>query len=94
MAGLKVSRALLDQKSSDAILAIRDAFRKVETLSEYLSTVPSDAPEGDLLVKTMEEGGFGYTADEAYLIRYVFQMLNDLNVQPALESGRKLTGLE
>lgn len=92
MAGLQVSRSLLDMKSAEAVLAVRSAFEKVETLKGYLATLPDDAVGGDPL--TVSTGGFVYTADEAYVLRYVFESLNNLNVQPILDVGRKLTGLE
>lgn len=95
MAGLQVTKDLLDLKSAQAVLAVREAFDQVETIFEYLATVPANAEGGDPLTLPLDQGGkFGYTADEAYLIRFVFESLHGLAVQPILDTGRKLTGLE
>lgn len=93
MAGMKVARDLLDMKSAEAILAVRNAFEKVETIEAYLATVHADEAGGDPF--TREDGEFRYTADEAYLLRYLFSSLDGLRsqVQPLLDSGRQLTGL-
>lgn len=94
MAGINVTRSDLDWKAARTIQALRSAFNDVEIVFNYLSQHPSNAPEGDLLTKSEAEGGFGYTADEAYLIRVVFEGLHNLDVEPLLAQGSKLTGLE
>lgn len=104
MAGREVTRQLLDMKAAEAIVAVRHAFEKVETVKEFLSTVPSDAPGGDPLTlptnptdaldSDSAAGKFGYTADEAYLIRYLFESLMQFDIKALLKDGRKLTGLE
>lgn len=93
MAGLTVTRDLLDHRAAQAVIDIRNAFEKAQTVFDYLATVPS-TPDGDPLTKPVSEGGFGYTADEAYLIRVVFERLSALEVEPILVDGRKLTGLD
>lgn len=104
MAGRAVTREGLDWASADAVIAVRDAFRKVRTVKAFLDQVPSNAPGGDPLTKdvtpsdpmdpTTASGKFGYTDDEAYLIRVVFDQLTALEVQPILDTARKLTGLD
>lgn len=94
MAGLEVSRSNLDQKVAEAIIAVRRSFRQVDRVNGFLSNNPSNAVDGDLLTKDPAEGGFGYTADEAYLIRVTFEQLTALDVEGPLELGRKLTGLD
>lgn len=103
MAGRDVSRGSLDQVAADAVIAVRDAFRQVRTVKAFLDQVPANAEGGDPLTKPIAQtvdsaegfvpGKFGYTDDEAYLIRLVFDQLNSLEVQPILDTGRKLTGL-
>ena len=94
MAGLKVTRELLDMRSAEAILAVREAVAKIETINAFLATVPSGGEGGDPL--TDPEGAFKYNEDEAYLMRYLFEQLHTVRpqVDPILEAGRKLTGLE
>lgn len=93
MAGFTVSRELLDMKAGEAVLHIREAFENADIVNSFLKQNPSNGPDGDLLTKPVEDGGFGYTADEAYLIRVVFEGFDALNVEPILEMGSKLTGL-
>lgn len=103
MAGANVTRNDLDYAASQALVDLRQAFRKVDAIQTFLVNHPSDAAEGDLLKApqsgagdpTSAPSGFGYTDDEAYLIRRVFQDLYDLKQQaaPIQEMGRKLTGL-
>lgn len=93
MAGHDVFRGQLDQQSGNTVVAVREAFEAVTTMNEFLKNIPSDAAGGDILTKPEEDGGFGYTADEAYLLRVVFEQLNALPVQPILDIGRALTGL-
>lgn len=104
MAGFEVTRPQLDAKAAEAVVAVREAFQKVQTLFEFLGNLPSDTPGGDpLTLSTVPEdpmapnsasGKYGYTADEAYLLRYVFTTLNAIDIEPVLHTGRKLTGLE
>lgn len=94
MAGLQVSRALLDMKAAEAVLAIRDAMSKINTIVKFLDFVPNTADTPDPL--TLEP--FNYTADEAYLIRVVFQEFGTLSISADLnanlDQARRLTGLE
>jgi len=104
MAGREVTRTALDERSAEALMAIRDAFRKVDTIQEFLSNNPVANGVDPLTLPTTDNtdpmnpkpgpGKFGYTADEAYLIRLVFQQLTDLNAKSPLKLGRKLTGLD
>lgn len=103
MAGLQVNRGLLDMKASEAVLAVREAIKKVQTIAAYLATVPVGADGVDPLTAAPVDGqtgqvssapAFGYTAAEAQNIRFVFNTLASMNIQPVLDAGRKLTGLE
>lgn len=94
MAGLEVTRSQLDMKSAEAIIALRDAVAQAETIQAFLSTIPVAQDGTDPLVVPELEGGFGYTADEAYLIRFLFQSITDLPIDNLREQGRKLTGLQ
>jgi len=93
MAGSPVDRNLLDAKASEAVVSVRNAFRKVETLQTFLANnpIPDNGAGVDPLVDD-----FGYNTDEAYLLRLVFgdlYYLND-NINTIMRNGRKLTGLE
>lgn len=107
MAGFDVSRGLLDQRSAEAVLAVRGAFDIVEAITAFLATVPADAPGGDKLTRPQvppvdengqptAEPGFGYTADEAYLIRVTFEALHAArqSIAGTLDAARQLTGLQ
>lgn len=103
MAGREVTRIDLDRETAEAVIAVREAFRRVRTVKAYLDQVPANSEGGDPLTlsvnptDTMDAstapGKFGYTEDEAYLIRVVFDQLTNLEVQPILDTARKLTGL-
>lgn len=103
MAGQAVTRQDLDYAVSQAIIDLRQACRKVDSINKFLSFHPSNAVGGDLLTNPLPTasdptgavGGFGYTEDEAYLIRIIFEQLNGVRetALPILETGRKLTGL-
>lgn len=93
MAGSPVDRNLLDAKASEAIVTLRQALRKVETIQAYLVNhpVPDNGAGVDPLM-----GDFGYDADEAYLLRLVFGDLDYMrgNINGTMVNARKLTGLE
>ena len=90
MAGSKVTRKIMDDKSSEAILTLRIGFDRTENVAKWLANNP-DAGQGDPLVTDLE-----YTVDEAYLIRLVFQNLEALRTanEANFELARKLTGLD
>lgn len=93
MAGSPVDRNLLDAKMSEAIVNLRTAFRKVETIQNYLVNNP--IPDNGAGVDPLESE-FNYTHDEAYLIRLVFGDLDYArgNLSTTMTNARKLTGLE
>lgn len=97
MAGYEVSRAGLDAKSAESVIAVREAFRKVRNVKSALDNIKSDAPDpfnADKTVDSLTLEPFNYTPDEAYLFRVLFDNLSGLPVQELLDTGRKLTGLE
>lgn len=104
MAGRTVTRSELDAKAADAVIAVRRAFVLVENVKSFLDNTPSNADGGDPLTKSTAQtdsmdpssapGAFGYTEDEAYLIRLVFDQLSALEVEPIIHTARKLTGLD
>ena len=91
MAGADVQKYTVDSKASDAVLSLRSAFAKVEIMAKWLENQPNDPTNGDSLVTV-----FGFTADDAYLIRSVFQQLETIRTTNAslFDNARKLTGLE
>lgn len=108
MAGRNVTRAELDIKLAEAVLAIREAMTKVNTINGFLAQVPVGADGVDPLTISTSltdpmdpnsaPGKFGYTQDEAQVIRLVFQQLNELatstSISATLLAARKLTGLD
>jgi len=89
-AGIQVSKGSLDSRASDAILTLRNGFNKVESISVWLSNNPKSGDVDPLVSE------FGYTTDEAYLIRILFEGLQTLKNSNSqlFQLGRKLTGLE
>lgn len=89
-AGYEVTKSDLDVKVAEAVLALRTAFDKVETVQAWLVNKPE--VNG---VDPLTEAPFSYTVDEVYLIRLVFGDFDymRLNAATALANGRKLTGL-
>lgn len=89
--GSEVNASVINSRSADAVLSLRLAFAKVQTIAKWLANNPNDPVAGDPLVNQ-----YGYNADEAYLIRYTFETLENIRVTNAdtLETARKLTGLE
>jgi hypothetical protein len=99
MAGNAVNKGILDQKAANAIINLRNSLDEVDTVFEFLRTIPNTplvegVTEHTELTEPLMAEPFGYTADEAYLIRYLFENLHGLPVQGLMEAGRKLTGLE
>lgn len=91
MAGMDVNRNLLDMRAAEAVLLLRNALAKVESVAKWLSNNPVEAGVDPLTI-----GDFNYTPDEAYLLRFVFESLEGLRVSNdnLSEVSRKLTGLE
>lgn len=89
MAGIEVTKSSLDARSSEAVLDLRVAFRKVENVAKWLVN-QTDTAEGDPLL------ALGYNADEAYLLRTTFEQLETVRTGnvPLWDTARRLTGLE
>lgn len=88
--GLEVSKQSLDMAAAQAVLELRRALDKHESIAVWLSNHP--VVEGaDPLISE-----FGYDADEAYALRMYFEGVENIRVaNPNLIStGRKMTGLE
>lgn len=90
MAGNEVNRSVIDIRTGEAVLSLRAAFDRVENVAKFLANNPSDGAN-DPLITT-----FGYTADEAYVIRLVFQSFESIRISNAntFDIARKLTGLD
>lgn len=90
MAGIRVDRQTIDVRLGEAALAVRDSFERVESIQLWLADHPGSGPQDPLVTS------FGYTEDEAYLIRLVFEQLNTMRTEHAatLVLTHKLTGLE
>jgi hypothetical protein len=96
MAGQEVARPDLDYRMSQTLVSARNVVRDLETIAAFLERAKPDANGVDLLVLPVDEGGkFGYTEDEATLIRSTFQQLEAAksSIEPILDKARGLTGL-
>lgn len=93
MAGQEVTRNELDLKMARTLVAARTVVSDLETINAFLDRPEIDGV--DLLTAAPAEGGFGYSTDEAYLIRSTFQQLAGIRptIGPILEAARGLTGL-
>lgn len=89
MLGYEINKSILDGKSAEAVVGLRMAFAKIETINAWLDNNPSDN-ENDPLVTD-----FQYTADEAYALRLYFQTFDQIRVsnQNIFDVGRKISGL-
>lgn len=89
--GYEVNKGTLDMKVADAVMSVRNALDKVEAVAAWLANHPAVDS-----VDPLTEPPFGYTADEAYVIRVYFESVESLRVnnQNISDIGRKMTGLE
>lgn len=89
MLGYTVNKAVLDSKAADTVIAVREAFEKVETMASWLVNNPKDGNDDPLV------DDFDYTEDEAYALRLYFETMNTvrLNNVNMANVGRKMTGL-
>lgn len=85
-----VNRSQLDQAAGEAVIAVRSSFERVGILAAWLTDNPAPTAQTDPLVVE-----HGYTEDEAYLMRRVFQELDVASegIEATMEIARKLTGL-
>lgn len=90
MAGTEVTKNAIDVRSAEAVLALREAFRKCDNLSEWLTKNPV-VSSVDPLVTT-----FMYTEQEAEDIRTVFLGFAAAHTTLAynFDVARNLIGLE
>jgi len=88
--GLEVDKGSLDNKTAQAVLEMRNAFEKVESIAKWLANNPV-INTVDPLIEV-----YGYNVDEAYVLRFYFEGVDALRVNNLnlLETGRKMTGLE
>ena len=91
MAGIEVSRQGIDSKVGDALLQLRQALDKSYSINKFFVNNPVSVAGVDPLVEV-----YGYTVDEAYLLRLVFEGIAEIkdNSSTLEENARKLTGLE
>lgn len=84
-----VNRSQLDQSAGEAVIAVRSSFERVGILAAWLADNPGSGAADPLVVD------HGYTEDEAYLMRVVFEQLDVASegIEATMEIARKLTGL-
>jgi len=89
MLGNEVSVYTLNNTVASAAINLREAFDKIETIAKWLENHPNDGGNDPLVNQ------FGYSADEAYVLRVYFETLNTvrINNEATFELGRKMTGL-
>lgn len=87
--GYEVNKGILDMKSAQAVIKLRDAFEQIEGIAKWLANQPNGVEE-PLVVK------YGYTLDEAYALRLFFETFNTVRISNAatFDVGRQMTGLE
>jgi hypothetical protein len=87
--GFDVTKPILDQKAAQAVLAVREAFDQVETVTKWLANHPNPGTD------PLTQDPFNYTADEAYALRNYFETMDGVRTTQAatLDIGRKMTGL-
>lgn len=105
MAGREVSRLELDTTMSDNLIAARNAIDGLVAINAFLKRNPVGEDGVDPLTlpttptdtmdATTAPGKFGYTEEEAALIRQIFGQLDQLKpaIDPIFEEARALTGL-
>lgn len=88
--GLDVNKQVLDMKAAQAVLELRAALDKTEAIAKWLANHPVVSGTDPLIAD------FGYTADEAYVLRLYFESVDGIrtNNSNLIDTGRKMTGLE
>jgi hypothetical protein len=88
--GLEVSKQGLDMSVAQAVLDLRRALDKHESIAAWLANHPKTETNEPLVSE------FGYTDDEAYALRMYFEGVDAIRINnPNLIAvGRKMTGLE
>jgi hypothetical protein len=88
--GYDVTKSVLDTKCADAVLRLRSAFDRIENIAKWLANNPSDGTTDPLVSE------YGYSADEAYVIRVYFETFDNVRAANAstFDIGSKMTGLE
>jgi hypothetical protein len=90
MAGTEVTKTAIDARTAEAVLALREAFRKCDNIAEWLTKNPV-VSSVDPLVTT-----FVYSEQEAADIRTVFTGFAAAHTTLAynFDVARNLVGLE
>jgi hypothetical protein len=88
--GLEVTKQGLDMAAAQAVLDLRRALDKHESIAAWLANHPKTEANEPLVTE------FGYDEDEAYALRLYFEGVENIRVtNPNLIAvGRKMTGLE
>ncbi|QBZ73581.1 hypothetical protein SEA_ROSAASANTEWAA_17 [Streptomyces phage RosaAsantewaa] len=88
--GLEVTKTVLDGKAAQAVLEMRSALDKTESIAKWLANHPVVDTVDPLIAE------FGYTNDEAYVLRFYFESVDNIRINNAnlIDTGRKMTGLE
>ena len=88
--GLNVDKPTLDMNAAQAVIELRSALNKHEAIAAWLANHPVIDGTDPLIAE------FGYTTDEAYILRMYFEGVDAIRVaNPNLIStGRKMTGLQ
>lgn len=89
--GIEVTPQMLNAKAAQAVIAVRTALEKVETIQAWLANQPVVDN-----VDPLTEAPFNYTVDEAYAMRLYFGTVDNIRTSnPSIsDAGRKMTGLE
>jgi hypothetical protein len=77
-------------KAAQTVLMLRQSFENVEAISAWLANHPNGGTD------PLTQDPYGYTADEAYILRLFFETMESVRTENSstFEIGRKITGLE
>lgn len=89
--GYDVSKGILDMKAAQTVIMLRQAFDNVTAVFTWLSNHPVSNGIDPLM-----QDPYGYTADEAYVLRSFFETMNTVRTQnaAAFNTAHKISGLE
>lgn len=89
--GYEVNKGTLDAKCAEAVISVRAALVKVETVAAWLANHPVVESVDPLTAEP-----FNYSTDEAYAMRLYFESVDSIRSTNTnlTDIGRKMTGLQ
>lgn len=90
MAGNEVFKNLLDMRIPEVVVGLREAYRNADHIQGWLIDNPVVDGVDPL---TDASKNFGYSEDEAQMIRHVFMRIEASELSDILVEARRFTGL-